>query len=384
MARLTATRVKSLRKPGRYGDGAGLYLVVRPSGSKAWVQRIVIDGKRKDLGLGGFPTISLKAAREKSLANRNDVATGGNPVAAKGKAALPTFDEMSAKYLSINATRWKNPKTAQNFMQTLERYAIPVLRGMRIDRIERSHVLAVLDPIWTSKPSMARKLRQRLRAVFAYAMAHHEEIVYNPAGEVINAALPPIPSVKAHFRALPYEDVSEALRIVDASRASMVARACLKFLVLTAVRSGEARSATWDEIDIDAATWTIPGERMKAGREHRVPLSCQALDILHQVRILDDNSSLIFPSPMKPERSLSDMTLTKLLRDNGLSKAATVHGFRTGFKTWCMERTNVSWAVGESALAHSVGNSTKQAYARSDLFEKRRFLMQQWADYLLG
>ncbi len=384
MARLTATKVKSLKRPGRYGDGAGLYLVVRSSGSRAWVQRIVIDGKRKDIGLGGFPAVSLKAARGKALANLNSVAAGGNPVAERRKAELPTFDEISRKYLATNAPRWKNPKTSQNFKQTLERYALPVLGGMRIDRIERSHVLEVLDQIWTSKPSMARKLRQRIRSVFAYAMAHHGEIVYNPAGEVINAALPQIPSVKEHFRALPYEDVKEALKIVDASRASIAARACLRFLVLTAVRSGEARNAGWSEIDLDAATWTIPGERMKAGREHRVPLSQQALDVLQRVRILDDDSGLVFPSPMRPGRPLSDMTLTKLLRDNGLSKRATVHGFRTSFRTWCMERTNVSWAVGESALAHSLGNSTEQAYARSDLFERRRSLMQSWADYLLS
>ena len=384
MARLTATKVKSLKRPGRYGDGTGLYLVVRPSGSKAWVQRIVIDGKRKDIGLGGFPAIGLKDAREKALANRNNVATGGNPVAAKRKATLPTFDEMSMKYLATNAPRWKNTKTSQNFKQTLERYALPMLGGMRIDRIQRSHVLDVLDPIWTSKPSMARKLRQRLRAIFAYAMAHHGEIVYNPAGDVINAALPPVPSVKAHFRALPYEEVEEALKIVGDSRASIVARSCLRFLVLTAVRSGEARNATWNEIDLNAATWTIPGERMKAGREHRVPLSQQALEVLQLVRILDDNSGLVFPSPKRLGRPLSDMTLTKLLRDNGLSERSTVHGFRTSFKTWYMERTNVDWAVGESALAHSLGNSTEQAYARSDLFEKRRALMQAWADYLLG
>ena len=382
MGKLTATRVQALKEPGRYGDGGGLHLVIRPSGTKAWVQRIVIDGRRRDIGLGGFPVVGLATAREKAMEYRRAVADGRDPVADTKKAALPTFGEATDKYLKINQPRWRNPKTGANFSQSLERYAYPVIGGMRVDRIERGHVLAVLEPIWTCKPSMAKKLRQRIRAVFSYAMAHgHIEV--NPAGELIDAALPAMPAVKAHFRSLPYEDVGKALKVVDASRASIASRACLRFLVLTAVRSGEARGATWGEIDLDAATWTIPGSRMKAGVEHRVPLSAQALEVLQEVYPLrDDDSGYVFPSPMRRGKSFSDMTLTKLLRDNGLSERATVHGFRTSFKIWCMEQTNTPWAVGETALAHSLGNSTEQAYARSDLFEKRRALMQQWADYI--
>ena len=237
--------------------------------------------------------------------------------------------------------------------------------------------------IWTTKPSIARKLRQRLRAVFAWAQAFGF-VTVNPAGEVINAALPPMPAVKQHFRALPYVEAGSALETVEACGSSLRSRLCLRFLVLTAARSGEARGATWSEVDFEAATWTIPGTRMKAGREHRVPLSKQALDVLKQVYRLDDDSGLCFPSVLKPGRQLSDMTLTKLLRSIGLADRATVHGFRTTFKTWCMEQTDTPWAVGEAALAHSLGNSTEQAYARADLFERRRTLMQQWADYLTG
>lgn len=381
MARLNATKVKNLMESGRYGDGNGLYLVVRPTGTKAWVQRIVIDGHRRDLGLGGYPLISLAMAREKAFANRLDVANGIDPLAEKRRAELPTFKELGEKYIFSNQPRWRHWKTPANWMQSLQRYVFPVFGGMLVDRIERGHVLQVLEPIWTMKPAIARKIRQRVRAVFAYAMAHGF-IEFNPAGEAIDAALPRMPAVKAHFRALPYSEVGEALRIVDASNASISARACLRFLVLTACRSGEARGAIWDEIDFQASTWTVPGPRMKAGIEHRVPLSDLALDVLNEVGPLRDDSGLVFPSPTRPGKPLSDMTLTKILRDNGLAKRATVHGFRTSFKTWCMEMTDTPWAVGEAALAHSIGNSTEAAYARSDLFEKRRNLMKRWADFI--
>ena len=200
----------------------------------------------------------------------------------------------------------------------------------------------------------------------------------------MNAALPPMPAVKAHFRALPYGDVGKALETIEESTASLSSRLCLRFLVLTAARSGEARGAIWDEIDFEGREWRIPPARMKSGVEHRVPLSDVSLDVLRQARRLDDNSGLVFPSVLKPGRALSDMTLTKVLRTTGLAERATVHGFRTSFKTWCMEQTDTPWAVGEAALAHTLGNSTEQAYARSDLFDRRRALMQQWADYLTG
>ena len=381
MAQLTATKVKNLKKPGRYGDGNGLYLVVRPTGTKAWVQRIAIDGRRRDLGLGGFPLISLAMAREKAFANRLDVAKGLDPLTDKRKVELPSFRESTEKYISANQPRWRHWKTPANWMQSLERYVFPVFGGMRVDRIERGHVLQVLEPIWTTKPAIARKVRQRIRAVFGYAMAHGF-IEFNPGGEAIDAALPPMPAVKAHFRALPYQEVAEALKIIDASKASIAAKSCLRFLILTASRSGEARGALWDEIESNAATWIIPGSRMKAGIEHRVPLSDEALEVLKEVYPLRDDSGLVFPSPMRPGKPLSDMTLTKILRDTGLAKRATVHGFRTSFKTWCMEMTDTPWAVGEAALAHALGNSTEAAYARSDLFERRRNLMNQWADFL--
>ena len=206
----------------------------------------------------------------------------------------------------------------------------------------------------------------------------------NPAGEAIDGALPPMPKVKAHFRALPYQEVKSALDTVAASQASMSAKLCFRFLVLTAARSGEARGTTWDEIDLEDRVWRIPSQRMKAGVEHRVPLSDEALEFLGEASVLREDSGLVFPSPLKQGAPMSDMTLTKVLRSVGLAEHATVHGFRSSFKYWTLEQTDTPWVVSEAALAHSLGNSTEQAYARSDLFERRRTLMQQWADYLAG
>ena len=225
-------------------------------------------------------------------------------------------------------------------------------------------------------------MRQRLRTIFRWSMAHGFTET-NPAGEAIDGALPPMPKLKAHLRALPHQEVGEALRTVGESRASMAARLCFRFLVLTAARSGEARGATWDEMDVNGRVWRIPPQRMKAGVEHRVPLSSQAMDVLEEARPLRDESGLVFPSPLRPGSPMSDMTLTKVLRSTGLAEQATVHGFRSSFKNWTLEETDTPWAVSESALAHILGNSTEQAYARTDLFERRRALMQQWADYLI-
>ncbi len=279
--------------------------------------------------------------------------------------------------------RWRNARYVAAWIQTLERHAMPTLGSMPLDRIDRACVLRVLTPIWTTPPETARRVRQRMRTVFRWAMAHGF-MDANPAGEAIDGALAPMPKVKAHLRALPYQEVGAALRTVDASQASMPARLCFRFLVLTAARSGEARGALWDEIDMEGRVWRIPPDRMKAGAEHRVPLSAQAIDVVAEAIALRDDSGLVFPSPQKRKTTMSDMTLTKVLRSTGLADRATVHGFRSSFKNWTLERTGTPWAVSEAALAHTLGNSTEQAYARSDLFERCRALMQLWADYLTG
>ena len=379
--KLSATRVKALSEPGRYSDGDGLHLFISKTGGKSWVQRITIDGRRRDIGLGGYPTVSLSQARKRASDNREVVGNGRDPVAEKRKPAMPTFREASYAVHEANKPRWRNGSHTSGWIQTLERHAFPKIGNKPIDTISRSDLLAVLTPIWSTRPETARRVRQRMRTIFRWAMAN-ELIESNPAGEAIDGALPSMPKVKAHLRALPYQEVDSALRTVDASQTSPASKLCLRFLVFTAARSGEARGATWDEIDLESAAWTIPGSRMKAGVEHRVPLSDQVLDVLTKAHQLEDGSGLCFPSPLRPGRILSDMTLTKILRSTGFADRATVHGFRTSFKTWTMEQTDTPWAVGEAALAHQLGGSVEQAYARSDLFLRRRTLMQQWAEYI--
>ena len=294
---------------------------------------------------------------------------------------MPTFREAALTVHETNRPRWRSAKQTRNWIQTLERHAMPTLADIPVDRIGREEVLGVLTPIWTTRPETARRVRQRIRTVLRWSMAHGF-VEHNVAGETIDGALPPMPQVKEHLRSLPYREVAAALRTVEASGASLSARLCLRFVVLTAARSGEGRGATWEELDLDAREWRILGGRMKAGMEHRVPLSDAALAVLDRARPLRDDSGLVFPSPVAHGRPLSDMTLTKVLRTTGLAGRATVHGFRSSFKVWCMERTDVPWEVSEAALAHTLGNMTEQAYARSDLFERRRSLMQRWADFV--
>ena len=327
--------------------------------------------------------MSLALAREKAAENRAAVAEGRDPVADKRSPTMPTFKEAAKAAHEANKPRWRNTRHIASWMQTLERHAIPRLGNLPLDRIDRGQVLGVLTPIWTSRPETARRVRQRMKTVFRWGMAHGF-MDSNPAGEAIDGALPPMPKVKAHLRSLPYQEVRSALETVKRSQASMAAKLCFRFLVLTAARSGEARGARWDEIEMEEKVWRIPADRMKGGKEHRVPLSEQAMEILGEASALRDESGLVFPSSLKPGMPMSDMTLTKVLRTTGLSERATVHGFRSSFKNWTLEQTDTPWAVSEAALAHILGNSTEQAYARSDLFERRRVLMQQWADYLAG
>ena len=382
MGNLTSAKAKSLSRPGRHGDGGTLYLCVKPSGAKSWIQRIAIDGRRHDIGLGAFPVISLAKARERAFANRVAIADGRNPLAEKIKAKLPTFREAAEKTIEANRPRWRNPKTDQNWTAALERHAFPILGNIRVDRIGREDVLRVLTPLWTSKPEQARKLRRRIRATLAWCQAHGH-IEHNIAGEVIDGALPAQPAVREHLRALPYRDVAAALATVESSRASLPAKLCLCFTVLTAARSGETRGATWPEIDLEAREWRIPANRMKSAVEHRVPLSDAAMAVLQRVQPLRNNhSDLIFPSPARRGRPLSDMALTKVLRDSGLADRATVHGFRSSFRDWCAE-TGTPRELAEAALAHVVAG-VEGAYFRSDLFERRRPLMADWARYLDG
>ena len=381
MGKLTAAKVRSIASPGLHGDGGTLYLKVAPGGTKSWIQRLTIDGRRRDIGLGGFPLVNLAEARDKAFENRRHARRGGDPLAEKRKVRMPTFREATLTVFEANKPRWRNGHHTKSWLQTLERHAMPRLGNLPVDRIGREDVLAVLTPIWSTRMETARRVHQRIRTVLGWAMAHGF-VAENVAGEGIDGALPAMPTVKEHHRALPYREVKAALATVEASQASLAVKLCFRFTVLTAARSGEAREAVWSEIDFDAREWRIPGTRMKSGTEHRVPLADAAMAVLEQARALKNDSDLVFPSPLKPGRPLSNMTMTKLLRDVKLADRATVHGFRSAFRTWASEQTNTAHAVMEMALAHAVGSSVERSYARSDLFAKRRRLMSQWADFV--
>ncbi len=395
MAELTASAIGKLTESGRYGDGDGLYLVVSKGGSKSWVQRIHVNGKRSDKGLGGFPAVSISAARKRARANKVAVSEGQDPfrkgvVSTTSRDKVPTFAEAAVIVHNVNTVRWKNSKHAASWLQTLERYAFPTLGEMQLDEITRADVLGVLTPIWTIKQETARRVRQRMRTTFKWGMAYGY-IENNPAGEAIEGALPAMPKVQEHLAALPYDEVAGAIVKIKESESWDVTKAAFEFLILTAARSNEVRGATWDEIDLDANLWTVPGRRMKEGRDHRQPLSVQASTLLRrwwtqQTSLGSDWESmppmpkegLIFPTPNG--QPLSDNALS--LRARKARLGCVPHGFRSSFRDWAAEQTGASHAAIELSLSHSVGNAVERAYFRSDLLEQRRELMQEWANYL--
>ena len=377
---LSAAFVRTVTRPGRYCDGQGLYVLVLPTGARCWVQRLVIKGRRRELGLGGYPLVSLAEAREMAFAQRKMARAGGDPLASKRRAqGQLTFEAAAARVLEQQRPGWRNPKHAEDWPRSLRAYAFPRIGGVPVSEVTTADVLAILTPIWHTKPETARRVRQRIGAVmkWAVAMGYRPD---NPAGDVLGQALCRQQAIVQHMRALPHGEVADAITTVWASKAFVTTRRAFEFLVLTAARSGEVRLATWDEMDLDAAVWTIPAARMKAKRDHRVPLSARAMAILTDAGGRSEGTGLVFPNPRgKP---LSDITLSKLIKELGI--AAVPHGFRSSFRDWAAEQTNTPREVVEAALAHTVRNPTEAAYARSDLFERRRRLMDDWAAYLNG
>jgi len=379
---LNARFVETVNRPGRYGDGHGghgLSLLVKPMSngrlSKSWAQRLRIGGRPVNIGLGAFPIISLKRARALALENRIAVAEGRDP---RQRGTVPSFADAAETVIAVHAETWKDGgKSAGQWRASLASYAYPTLGGKSVAKVTSADVLGVLIPIWNDKRETARRVRQRIGAVMKWAIAEGYR-ADNPAGEAIAAALPRGGARKQHQRALPYAEVAAAIETVRASAAYRATALAFEFLVLTAARSGEVRGARWTEIDTDAGTWTVPGERMKGGREHRVALSGAALDVIERARALNDGSGLVFPSVRG--RELSDATLSKLLRELGIP--AVPHGFRSSFRQWAAERTNIPREVAEEALAHVNTNKVEAAYQRSDLFERRRDLLEAWAGYL--
>jgi integrase len=374
MGKLSATAVKAESRPGRHGDGDGLFLIVSTTGAKSWVCRVQKNGRRRDIGLGSAAKVPLSQARKRADEVRGWMEMGLDPVFEKRKArGIPTFKEAAAKVYAATQKTWRNEKHEWQWKRTLEQFVYPTIGNVMVSEITGPMVRNVLAEIWLSKPETARRVRQRIGAVldWAYAAGYRET---EAPMRSITKGLPRQPRTAGHYVALPYTDLAGFL--VKLRARETLGRLALEFAILTAARSGEVRKAEWSEFDLKRKLWTIPGERMKSGREHVVPLAPAAMRVLDRCEALKGiGSSLVFPSP-KPNQALSDMTLMKVLRD--MKVAATVHGFRSSFRDWVSEATDHQGELAEAALAHAVKDKTEAAYRRGTLLEKRRRLMEDW------
>jgi integrase len=383
-AGLTARKVETIRKSGRHADGNGLYLVVKPSGAKSWVFLYTLHGRRHEKGLGGYPALSLAAARQRALHEREIVAGGKNPLNETNRK-VPTFGEFADEYITTHSGAWKNEKHRAQWTMTLQHYAAP-LRAKRVDDIQVSDVLQVLKPLWAAKPETGSRLRGRIEAVLDAAKACGYREGENPAawrGNLKHLLPKRLKLTRGHHAAMPLSEVPDFVRELRA-RSGNAAR-LLEFIILTAARSGEAIGARWSEIDLQKAVWTVPAERMKAGREHRVPLSRRAMVILRDMqtlRINDAPEALVFPGQWI-ERPLSVTSTRMVLRRMGRGHLTT-HGFRSSFRDWAGECTDFPRELAEAALAHRVGDAVERAYRRGDALDKRRALMDAWDTHVAG
>ncbi|KDA00947.1 tyrosine-type recombinase/integrase [Hyphomonas oceanitis] len=384
MGKLTALSVKAATQPGRYQDGDGLMLVVKPSGSRAWMVRAQVNGVRRDFGLGSAKDVTLAEARSKAAGIRKLYQSGVDPVAARRAAlaalnGIPTFAAAAEIVHEEHTKGWRNAKHEAQWISSLKAYAFPAIGDFRVDEIDAAMIRDMLIPIWLEKPETARRVRQRVGTVLDWAHAKGYRNSDAPM-RAVSKGLPRQPKRDSHFAAMPYSEIPDFIKGLPEEPSA--GRLALLFAILTAARSGEVRGATWEEMDTEAATWTVPAERMKARREHIVPLSCAALDLLSDASTLRTGrkGEPVFPGIRgKP---LSDMTLTKALRDAGVAKA-TVHGFRSSFRDWAAEMTATPGDVVEAALAHTISNRVEAAYRRTNYLDKRRKLMDAWAAFLM-
>ena len=385
------------KRPGYYLDGQGLVLQVAPGGSRSWIFRYSRNKKSHEMGLGSLNAFSLSQARERAKLCRQQLADGWDPIERRDteraqrialeieqKAKSITFTACAEEYHLANADTWKNTKHAAQWINTLRSYAIPKLGKHPISELNKQHIVDALRPIWKTKAETASRVLQRIRITFNYAAAK-DYCAGRDAEfwEQVKLALGSNERARKveHHSACPHKMVGSLIAAVNLGPSGEIVKMALELIVLTASRSGEVRGAVWSEIDEEAGNWIIPPERMKAARSHHVPLSKEALDILRRAKKLSpptSTASLIFPSPRG--KVLSDMVFTQLLRR--MDVPYTVHGFRASFRTWGSEVTEYAHEMLEFALAHSVGDQTVRAYARSSMVEKRREMMQSWADYL--
>ena len=380
--RLTAAFVKTVVESGRYGDGGygshGLSLLVKERRThvgvaKSWSQRLWIDGKAVNVGLGSALVVTLSRARQKALANRRALEQGHDP---RRRSTAPTFEQAAAKVIELHAPGWRGGKSADQWRASLAAYADPVIGKKPVDEVTSADVLRILVPIWHTKAATAARVKGRISAVMKWAIAQRYRSD-DPARDVA-AALPKASGTTEHHKAVGYADVPDVLRRVQECAASLSVRLAFRFLTLCAARSSEVRGATWNEIDIDAALWRIPASRMKAGAEHEVGMSRQAVEVLRAAKGIDDGFGLIFPSAKVPGQQLGRNAFTELMRDLGIP--GTAHGQRSSFRDHAAE-TRQPREIVEQCLAHQVGNATERAYLRTRVIEQRRRVLQHWADF---
>ena len=385
--KLNTKEVAALAEPGRFSDGGGLYMLIDGAGNgqrRRWIFIFTLTGKRREMGLGPYPAVSLAEARKARDAAERLVREGKDPIserqeARRAAAAKPTFGEIADDLFEAKKSEWRNVKHMDQWRQALTTLAEP-LRELPVDQIDTPAILGVLKPIWAAKPETAARLRQRIEAVLDAAKAQGHRTGENPAAWRGHLAhlLPKRPALaKSHHAAMPYRDVPMFVARLREHQAKSVAAFALEFLILTAARSGEVYGARWPEIDLDARVWTIPPERMKAGRQHRVPLSERAVAILAEMTKARTNDFLFHG---RSDGRLSHIAMAKVM-DRLEVEGATPHGFRSAFRDWAGNETHFAREVAEAALAHSIGDSAEQAYRRGDALEKRRDLMEAWGRF---
>lgn len=381
MGNLTAAKIKAITEPGRYVDGDGLMLVARAGGSKQWVLRVRIQGERRDIGLGSLKVMTLAEAREQAIDHRRQIARGIDPIAEKkrAKVVVPTFKDAALQVHAEQKATWKNGKHQVQWITTLETYAFPFFGDRLVNAIEGPDIRKALLPIWLSKPETARRVRQRVGAVLDWSYVNGYRASEAPTRS-LSKGLPRQPKDDGHFAAMSYAEIPDFM--VKLRERVSVACMAMEVLILTAARSGEIRGATWPEVDLEGCLWLIGADRMKMGKAHNVPLSPQVIDAFERAKQFSAPcTDLVFPG-MKLKRPMSDMTLLKILRD--LKLDVTVHGFRSAFRDWVAEETNIPGEVAEAALAHANSNKVEAAYKRTDFLEKRRALMRDWADFCMS
>ena len=390
--RLSAKRVENAKKPGLYADGGNLYLRIAPGGSKGWIFRYTLGGKTRDAGLGSYPTVSLATARDEAEPLRRQIKDSIDPIETRraARAAVRaeteqavTFEDCALRYIASHEAGWKNDKHRAQWRSTLKTYVYPVIGHLPVTAVGTPHVMQILEPIWRSKTETASRLRGRIEVILNWAKVRGYRDGENPAqwrGH-LDQLLPPKGKVRrlVHHPALPYREMPTFMKLLREQNG--IAARALEFLVLTASRTNETLEATWDEIQWDPELWAIPAERMKGTRDHRVPLTPSAIQLVSEMADIKLNE-FIFPG-IKPGRPLSNMALLTLLKRMGYGHV-TVHGFRSTFRDWAAECTSHPGEAAELALAHSVPNAVEAAYRRGDMLAQRRELLIEWERHCLS